>query len=383
MKQVLHPDQASPPLTSLGVVASGITAGSDVAGIAASNVAMFQQFAANSTTAGVLASGLATKAGVLGATANLVGMADTAYNYGIGSVGTNSIVSFIGSALSVGASIAAAPEIVIGLGVAGAALTVAGLADLGTVGADTTALENALSAMSTAIQPYFNSLSADAQAVFQSSLTDAVQGALNGGVLVPTINSDGQIAGYSMQTPTSVVQQDNGSTISYFGGGVAVVSPVPGDPTSSSVWTIPQPGSNTPAELDVRGDGSYTYNTTAPDQSTLSLESSTADTGTGSTQNEEMIQTLSDGEVNATIGGDGAVADLNNANVTLVDGANATLLGDYNVVNVGVGSSATVDGSYNNVTGDNNSTVDFASGAEWNVGTMIQQGQVIIADNDT
>ncbi|WPX16645.1 hypothetical protein RHM58_21900 [Pseudomonas sp. 10S4] len=369
--------------TDFGKIADSIVASSDLAGIAAGNIQMFQQFLSASSEAGALAAGLATRAGAIGVVANILAMGDTALERGYDKIKTGTIVSTVGGVLLTAGTVALAPEAVIALGILGAGLTIAGLTNLGTVGSNEAWLASAYSSMADTIKPYYDSLSIDEQTSFQSALTNAVQSTLNGGMLVPTIDSDGQIDGYSMQAPTSVVQQDNGSTVSYFDGGIGVVSPAPGDTSSGLVWTIPQPGSENSVEISTYKDGSYTYNSVDQSQTKISIDSNTANTATASAQNEEMIQTSSNGSVSATLGGTGATANLNNANEVLIDGASATITGSNNNVNAGADSQTTINGSSNNITGDTGATVDLANGSDWDVVTMMKNGEVIIADADT
>jgi len=131
-------------------VANNVVAGSDVAGIAASNTQIFQQFATGSAEAGMLAGRLATSAGFIGVAANVLMISNTAMEKGVSQVDTNSIVSTIGAILATSTTLALAPEVAIVLGVAAAGFTVAGLLDLGTVGSNVSALQNALNTMSSA-----------------------------------------------------------------------------------------------------------------------------------------------------------------------------------------------------------------------------------------
>src|SRR5450830_109220 len=328
---------ADPKETKFGQFADQVVAGADLVGIAASTFQMFQQFLSNSTEAGALAADLATKAGILGVFVNVLSMGDTALEKGYDAIKVSTIVSTAGGVLLTAGTVAVAPEAIVALGILGAGLTIAGLTNLGTVGSNEAWLGGALDAMSEAIKPYYDSLSDTDQAAFQSSLTSAVQSSLNGGVLVPTIDSDGQISGYSMQVPISVVEQSDDSTVSYFNGGIGVVTPAPGDNSTGSVWTIPQPGSDTPATIYTDGNGNYKYNSTDSDQNSILLEKNSGDSG--GAQNEEMIKTSPSGDVNATIGGTGAVTNLNNATITLATDAQANLTGTGNNVAIGNGAS--------------------------------------------
>ncbi|WP_248800584.1 beta strand repeat-containing protein, partial [Pseudomonas sp. MWU13-2105] len=323
-------------VSDIAKAANNIMAGADLASIAASSVAIFKQYSA-------LAGNLAVAAGSVGVFANVAAILDKAITEGPAKIDTNSIVGTVAGIVStvaaagvIGGAVLAAPEVT-ALGILAIGLTISAQTNLGTLGSNAAWLENTFSTMADAIKPYYDSLSTDAQAAFQGALTNTVQSTLNGGMLVPEIDSDGLISGYSMQVPISVVQQDDGSTVSYFNGGVGVVTPAPGDNSTGPVWTIPQPGSDTPATIYTDGNGGYKYSSTDSDQNNILLEKSGDDSG--SAQNEEMVQTSPNGDVNANIGGTGAVADLSNATVTLAPDAQANVTGTGNTFAIDSGAS--------------------------------------------
>ncbi|NWB28423.1 beta strand repeat-containing protein [Pseudomonas gingeri] len=87
---------------------------------------------------------------------------------------------------------------------------------------------------------------------------------------------------------------------------------------------------------------------------------------------------------NAVIGveGNGAALSVSGASVTLANDSSATVNGSNNDVDIGAGSQATITGSENMVTGGENSTVNLTDNSDWNVLTMMKNGEVILASAD-
>ncbi|HEY8158034.1 MAG TPA: matrixin family metalloprotease [Methylobacter sp.] len=307
---------SSQDTNSIQTVANGASAIAGIAGVAAGNINMFQQFSSNSTEAGSLAGKVISRAAYLGLGANTILLADQARIKGIDGVDNSTIASTFGSALAVGALAATAPEIATALAVSSVLFTVAGLNDLGKFG-------QVMNAMDSAVKSYFDSLSPTTQAAFIATLSGTIQNTFNGGMLVPTIDESGQIVGYSMQIPNNVVSQSDGSTISYFNDGIAVVSPASSNTDAASVWTIPQPGTDSSVNINIYSNGNYTYG--FKDQGSTILISQGGDS-------QQFQETTLSGSVRDYVSGHGATVNLSNATVTLSDGATATLNGSNNIV---------------------------------------------------
>ena len=134
-------------------------------------------------------------------------------------------------------------------------------------------------------------------------------------MLVPTLDGNGMISGYSLQVPTSVVTQSDGSTVSYFSGNIAYVQqPTTGSDATPSAsgsplqgsWTIPQANGGT-AQISRYTDGSYTQNvedvngnqvglqSNANVPGVLTIETNGTSTTGGKIDQNEILQDNSDG----------------------------------------------------------------------------------------
>ncbi|WP_442782702.1 beta strand repeat-containing protein, partial [Collimonas fungivorans] len=382
-------------------ILNGIGATAGITNVGATSVNMFQQFAADSAEAGVLASKVAGVAAVVGLFSN-VGLIYTQSTDSKG-IQTNTVISTIGSALGVLALTAAAPEVALALGVAAAGLTLYGLKDQGS-------LAQTVANLQSVIAPYFNSLSPANQSAFTATFSQTTQSVLSGGMLVPTVDNNGMISGYSVQIPTSVVTQTDGSTVSYFSGNVAYVQqPAAGSNAVSSAsgsqlqgeWTIPQANNGT-AQINTYADGSYTQSavdakgnqvslqSNAATPGVLSIETSGTSTsgskidqnetlqinsnssktddlknlnGNGTIQNEQVITTQANGQASAILSGTGAATTLSNAAVTISAGSTASVIGNGNTISVGTGGTLTVTSSGNGLA----NTVNVSTGTVTNV----------------
>uniref|UniRef100_UPI003BEF2F8B hypothetical protein n=1 Tax=Burkholderia arboris TaxID=488730 RepID=UPI003BEF2F8B len=270
---------------------STIGASADILGAGASGWQMLQQFATSSNEVGMVAGSVAKLSSLTVLAANIGSAWKTVFfdnknqiargDWGaaIAQVKVGQLDEIAGAALAV-VALGAASEVVVPLAILSAALTAAGWDQ--SPGSQTT-LSGALESLKRIIQPIHDNLSATDQLTFQSSLTNSVQQLLSGGMVVPRINSNGQINGYQIESPTSSVTQSDGSTLYTFASGITCQSGVPTqtgplkDPsaTAENIWTIP-PGStsdatniyNYQATIGTFDDGSYFENLTKSQSAT-------------------------------------------------------------------------------------------------------------------
>lgn len=176
-------------------------------------------------------------------------------------VQNNTLLSTIGSGLSV-LSTKSSGEVAVALGVAAAGFLMAGVKT-----DDSSKFVNTLASLKSQINSYYSGLPPDQQSIFASSFTSNVQSMLGGGMLVPTIDSSGQITGYQVDIPTSVTAQPDGSTLYTFESGITYqqgskncVGPLQESSISSggeNIWTIPQGANNGQVQIGMFSDGSY------------------------------------------------------------------------------------------------------------------------------
>lgn len=184
-----------------------------------------------------------------------------------------------GAALAM-VALGAASEVVVPLAILSAALTAAGWDQ--SPGSQTT-LSSALESLRGIIQPIYDKLSPTNQLTFRNSLTNGVQQLLSGGMVVPQIDSNGQVNGYQIESPTSSVAQSDGSTLYTFASGVTCQCGVPiktgplkdSSANAENIWTVP-PGSTSDAtntynyqtSIGTFDDGGYCENLTKSQSAT-------------------------------------------------------------------------------------------------------------------
>ncbi|MDR6450278.1 hypothetical protein J2794_006419 [Paraburkholderia terricola] len=356
-------NSAMQALSSSGISADAIISATgaiaDVGGIGASSVQMFQQFASNSAKAGALAGAVATSAAGLSVAASAASMVKSVYQNGFGSLTASQFDALSATLLAAGA-IVAAPEAAIALGVLAAGMTAFGWSKQ----ANDTTVSSALAQLQGIVQKYYASLSSSDQATFNSSLGNAMQSTLSGGMMVPQVNGTGEITGYAADVPVSVVPQSDGSTLYTFSSGVtysqgsaATFGPlvVPSGSAGENVWTIPQSGTTDPVKLGIYGEGSYS-DIFKDSQGNAVAEVYIAGTsGTYSIAPTSGAQFINDvGSGNQVVATAGSFIDLKGGNNTAqVSGATvlagsdvtSTINGDNDTVDAGSGSRAVLYGT--------------------------------------
>ncbi|MPV61414.1 hypothetical protein GD416_34605 [Burkholderia sp. BE24] len=432
---------------------SSIGAGADILGTGASGWQMLQQFATSSNEVGMVAGSVAKLSSltVLGANIGSVWktlffdnkneIAHGDWGTAIGQVKAGQLDEIAGAALAA-VALGATSEVVIPLAILSAALTAAGWES--SPGSQTT-LSTALGSLKGIIQSIYEKLSTTDQQFFQSSLSNSIQQLLSGGMVVPQINSNGQINGYQIEAPTSSAVQSDGSTLYTFTSGITCQSGVPTqngplrDPSAAAenIWTIP-PGStsdstntyNYQASIGTFDDGSYFENLTKSQSATqgpfsgnktdesvalvyvdtpgsvITARSSVStvivsgkngvvnnDAGTSPSDPYHYIE--GDGlTVNSSSGtyiftGNNDVAKIDNGDIHVQNGGFVTIDGDGNQISLQWGGSVTVKATANNevsINGFKNSfsiSGDGISGQALGGGTTISGRQFTVSSRAT
>ena len=176
-------------------------------------------------------------------------------------------------------------------------------------------------------------------------------------MMVPQLDSSGQITGYGIDIPTTIAPQSDGSTLYTFASGVtysqaaaAQVGPLVETANSGeNVWTIPEATSGT-ATFGLFGDGSYSEafkdNTSGLSVAEVYIAGTS---GTYTVTSSAQSTFITDcGTSNQVTAGAGSFVDLvGNADRTNV--SNATVLAEANTASVVSGNSNTVTASGINV----------------------------------
>ncbi|MBR8452245.1 hypothetical protein KTE29_05205, partial [Burkholderia multivorans] len=175
----------------------------------------------------------------------------------------------------------------------------------------------------------------------------------SGGVYVPILDENGNITGFSLQTPSGEVAGNGG----YLFGPDSSVSTasqdlqgVPNSPTGAypiALWDMPY-GSGGYANLVQYSDGSF--GTKTVDQAgnvTVNMQNIGAPLPNLSNQ---VSMNDDNGQISASVVGSNVIVDLSNANVNIAQGATATLVGNKDVVNDGSGSAVLISGNDESVT---------------------------------
>ncbi|MGF6843155.1 hypothetical protein QF001_007050 [Paraburkholderia youngii] len=329
--QMSQAAQAVDPLVGLG---HQLIAGTDVAGAGFSTLQMFQQVAANSSKAGALAGSLAAGASGLGLFANAGVLTYNAINSkdGLASITDSDLVGLLGSATALGATLVAAPEIAIAVGITAAGLTFASLA-----WSNSPSLKDNLDAIRSVIAPYYNQLSASDQVSFTNSLSNTVTNALAGGMPVPQLNALGLVSGYSIEVPTSIQQIAGGTAYTFASGTTFFEPPNSGLPdfllnaagvAQTGTWMIrDEPGTASKAQICTYADGSWSQFSSDDNSSIGSIFVN----GNGS----NYTITGSSDQTYVNEDGIGNHVTLNGTGVVNVQGSqtDVTLVGDNSVVN--------------------------------------------------
>lgn len=320
---------------------------------------------------------------------------------------------------AVGAAATAATPVIIGLAVVGLA---AGAYQV-IAGTEGWTLNSVGQWISTTLTP---DQAAQAAAMVQSinANPDTLASTLNnlgiaptapGTYLVPTIDSSGNLTGFTQETPIATQSLGKGQTQYTFPDGTTLTNQssytnssgqlVVVVPEYDNVWTMPIPGGGT-AQLQTDSvTGSYQFNNgTSQVQSTIpagelgepdypleynidasdasspngitsvtynnsntadgsSVQTITDENANGGVQDQQVIDSADDGTVTDNVSGTGAVVEASDANVVstngefTLDATGDTLSGYYNTVTLDAGSSATETTGTNTIDMDAGSSV--------------------------
>ncbi|BCZ84054.1 hypothetical protein PTKU64_77290 [Paraburkholderia terrae] len=218
-------------------------------------------------------------------------------------------------------------------------------------------------------------------------MSNTINSVLNGGMMVPQVDSSGQIMGYGVDVPSSVVTRADGSTLYTFSSGVTYqrgsttfVGPLQ-DPTATTqdIWTIPQAG----GILGLFGDGSYGYNFTDSNRNKVAevYIVGPGDTFSVSGGATTFINEVgSNKNVNAANGsyinvhGNNNRTNVSNSTLSVDEGLQASVYGNNNSVSVDQYGSVSVNGGGN--------TVTMRAGSSLNVDGTNGNADTIFADGD-
>ncbi|MBP0610720.1 MULTISPECIES: hypothetical protein, partial [Burkholderia] len=341
-------------------VINAVGATADVAGIGATGVQIIQQFASNSTEAGILAGATASVSAQLTVAANSASILKTLLQNGYQNITASQIDALAGSMLASG-SLIAEPQTAIILGVLSAGMIAFGWSKQ----ANNTTVGNVLSEIKNIAQSYYSKLSDGDQATFANNLSSSIQSVLSGGMLVPQINTSGQISGYEVDIPTGVIPQSDGSTLYTFSSGVTFsqagskqIGPLQESAnTGENVWTIPQSATNS-VKLDLFSDGSYSNSfadsTTNTDVAEVYIAGPAGNYSVSGAGGATFIRDVGNGNnVNVAassfigIQGDNDTANASSSRVQVASNVSANVVGDGNGVTENAGDSLGVYGGAN------------------------------------
>ena len=153
------------------------------------------------------------------------------------------------------------------------------------------------------------------------TLQNSANQSLNGSADISAFSNALNAAGYA---PFGGVNSDSGSVGDVYvqNGSIAI-------------------GNNT---VTLNADGVVTINVSSSSTNSNGTEIIQVLNSDGSSQNEQVITTSTNGSATDKVSGTGAVVNLSNAAVTLADGASATINGSQLQINVGISSQAAVNG---------------------------------------
>ncbi|WP_186247509.1 matrixin family metalloprotease [Burkholderia gladioli] len=174
-------------------------------------------------------------------------------------------------------------------------------------------------------------------------------------ILVPTLDSSGNIIGFVATTPVEVYPNgggyrfgdDNAPSVSTDADTLKDVPNSPAGATPTGLWFMP--GSDgSYRNLIQYSDGTYgTLTSTASGASVVNMKNISAPPPG---QSNQVITTDNNGQLSSEISGSGAIDNINGASVTIDGGATATVVGSNNTVSSPLaGSAFTLEGTDNQV----------------------------------
>jgi|GEM_PF-4977984 len=346
-----------------------MAATADIGGVGAGTWQMVQQFATDSTEAGALAGAIGSKATQLGVAASAGSITGTVYRTGFGSVTASQLDAFAATLLAAGATVAA-PSTAIVLGTLSAVMTAFSWSKQ----ANDSTVSNAFNSIQGTISSFFSRLSASDKATFESSLSSSINSVLNGGMMIPQVDGSGQIVGYGVDVPVSIVAQSDGSTLYTFASGMtyqagakAMTGTLQGAVGEmENIWTIPQVSGS----LSLLADGDYSYAFTDSNKNRVaevyiagSGEAWSVSGGSATFINEIGSNNQLNVESASYIGiqGSGNITKAGNSTINFAGNGLTTVNGSGNRITTGYGSSLTVNGNndYATFLGGNGSVTLF------------------------
>ncbi|MBR8182511.1 S-layer family protein [Burkholderia ambifaria] len=388
-------------------VINAVGATADVAGVGATGVQIIQQFASNSTEAGILAGATASVSAQLTVAANSASILKTLLQNGYQNITASQIDALAGSMLASG-SLIAEPQTAIILGALSAGMIAFGWSKQ----ANNTTIGDVLSEIKNIAQSYYSKLSDEDQAAFANNLSSSIQSVLSGGMLVPQISTSGQISGYEVDIPTSVIPQSDGSTLYTFSSGVTFsqagskqIGPLQESAnTGENVWTIPQSATNS-VKLDLFSDGSYSNSfadsTTNTDVAEVYIAGPAGNYSVSGSGGATFIRDVGNGNnVNVApssfigIQGNNDTANASSSTVQVASNVSANVVGGGNGVTENAGDSIGAYGGGNTIyaaanswtaLGNTNGALDlvYANGLQFGGTTANGQGTGIWLGTNT
>ncbi|WP_369050699.1 matrixin family metalloprotease [Burkholderia gladioli] len=185
--------------------------------------------------------------------------------------------------------------------------------------------------------------------------SDASPAGTTSQILVPTLDSSGNIIGFVATTPVEVYPNgggyrfgdDNAPSVSTDADTLKDVPNSPAGATPTGLWFMP--GSDgSYRNLIQYSDGTYgTLTSTASGASVVNMKNISAPPPG---QSNQVITTDNNGQLSSEISGSGAIDNINGASVTIDGGATATVVGSNNTVSSPLaGSAFTLEGTDNQV----------------------------------
>ena len=170
---------------------------------------------------------------------------------------------------------------------------------------------------------------------------------------VPTVDTNGNITGFTARVPTDVYQYGNGTAGANFGNDASVatnVTDIPNSPAGASptaVWNVPNVnGTSNNAVIVQYSDGTFGSLSGSVGNYTVQMKNVGAPLPG---QSNEVSMTDDNGQISASINGSGATLDASNCAVSLSDGTSATQDGSNLQVTALSGSAFTLNGTNDQV----------------------------------
>ncbi|WP_186163750.1 beta strand repeat-containing protein, partial [Burkholderia gladioli] len=177
----------------------------------------------------------------------------------------------------------------------------------------------------------------------------------NGQILTPSFDTNGNVTGYTYQTPQEVNNYANGATTYYFSNGLTYLAggtslnDIPNSPSGATPianWNLP--GGSAVYTVVQYSDGTFGTLTAGPNGTESVNITNSVPPPPGQSNQIDTID--NDGKISSEISGNGAIDNINGASVTIDGGATATVVGSNDTVSSPLaGSAFTLEGTDNQV----------------------------------